>query len=245
MAPHWDARRFVVEQTYYNDWYYGLRRLFQEGARPDVVVIVLTARQWIRDDTRGDYSAQYLMTVPDAAAASIALHMHPTQASSFVLASASRFWGARAEIRNFILGRAMPDLPALMNMSSAIYPGGIENARVEEIATARFERCRDLAAAYGAHVVALLPPVLEPDDGSPGLLRAGTRARVTVLVPVASGSYPETLYRDAGFHLNAAGARAFTDALARTLPVRLDQAAYNSARVDAASPPTTRAEGSE
>jgi hypothetical protein len=221
LAPEWDARRFVVEQTYYNDWYYGLRRLFHEGARPDVVVIVLTSRQWTRDDTRGDYSAQYLMTVPDAASAAMALHMHPTQASSFMLASVSRFWGVRAEIRNVLLGRVIPDLGRLMNFSSVVDRNPIRDDSVERIAADRFGRCRDLAAAYGVTVAALIPPVLNPSDGSGGLVRAGQRTGVRVFAPVASGAYPRGFYRDAGFHLNATGARAFTNALAAYLPTHL------------------------
>ena len=42
LAARWDARRFVVEQTFYYDWYYGLKRLYREGARPDVVVLMLS-----------------------------------------------------------------------------------------------------------------------------------------------------------------------------------------------------------
>ena len=41
LADRWDARRFVIEQTFYYDWYYGLKRLFREGARPDVVIVML------------------------------------------------------------------------------------------------------------------------------------------------------------------------------------------------------------
>src|SRR5438552_6110208 len=40
LRQEWDARRFVVENTSYYDWYYGLKRLFREGARPDIVIVV-------------------------------------------------------------------------------------------------------------------------------------------------------------------------------------------------------------
>jgi len=234
LAPAWDARRFVVEQTYYNDWYYGLRRLFQEGAHPDVVVVMLTPRQWTRDDTRGDYSAQYLMTARDAVTATRALHMHPTQATSFVLASVSKFWGARAELRNFVLGRAMPDLVRLMNFSSVVDPNVIQDDNVERAAAPRFERLRELAAAHGVTIVALVPPVLDPADGTRGLVRAGERAGMTVLTPVPSGAYPRTFYRDAGFHLNATGARVFTDTLVKFLPGELGGSRAKASRPEPA-----------
>jgi hypothetical protein len=229
LAPNWDARRFVVEQTFYTDWYYGLRRLFKEGARPDAVIMVLTPGQWTRDEIRGDYSAQYLMTRGDAARATLALHMHPTRATSFLLASESKFWGARAEIRNFLLGRVMPDLVTLMNISTVGGSSQIDDETIEQAAAPHLERCRRLAAAYGAVIVALVPPVLQPHDGAAALVRAGERAGVEVLVPVTSGRYPAAYYRDAGFHLNATGAHAFTTTLGSTLPEALSTIAARTA----------------
>jgi hypothetical protein len=38
---------------------------------------------------------------------------HDRQTTTLVFARASNFWGARAEIRDFLLGRVMPDLLAL------------------------------------------------------------------------------------------------------------------------------------
>src|SRR4051812_45762801 len=42
LFPRWNTRRFVAEQTFYIDWYYGMKRLFRVGARPDVVVLMLS-----------------------------------------------------------------------------------------------------------------------------------------------------------------------------------------------------------
>ena len=41
LRPEHRVTRFVVENTSYLDWYYGLRRLFREGARPKVLVLAL------------------------------------------------------------------------------------------------------------------------------------------------------------------------------------------------------------
>jgi hypothetical protein len=221
LAPKWDARRFVVEQTAFNDWYYGLRRLFEEGARPDLVVITMTPTDWITDDLRGDYAAYYLMTAGDAARATVALRMHPTQAASFVLASLSHFWATRAEVRNVMLGHLMPDLADLMVYSSVVDRRPLREDAVERVGYERMARCRDLAVGYGAHVAALVPPVLYPIDGAAALARAGKRAHVHVFAPVASGSYTREFYRDAGFHLNVRGAHAFTQALTRSLDLEL------------------------
>jgi len=233
LAPEWDARRFVVEQTFYTDWLYGLRRLLTEGARPDVVVVTLTPVQWIRDDIRGDYSAQYLMTTRDAAAAARELHMHPTEFTSFLFASLSKFWGTRAEIRNVVLGRIMPDVERLMTYSSVIDPSVIKDEEVERLVTARLGRMRELTDAHGARLLALVVPVLNPVDGARGLMNAGARAGVPVLAPVNSGTYPATFYRD-GFHLNSTGADRFTRQLVEPLQSTLDETVGGTDRLRAA-----------
>ncbi len=222
LAPDWDARRFVVEQTFYNDWYYGLRRLFADGARADAIVIMLSPRQWIRDDIRGDYSAYYLMTDSDAVAR--AAHMHPTAGTGFMLAAVSNFWGARAEVRNFVLGHILPRFGELMSATAVIDASVLKDDEVERAAASRFQELRDLAAAYDARLLVMVPPVIDPNDGSEGLIRAGRRSRLTVFAPVRSGTYPESFYRDGGFHLNAIGATRFTDALIAPLHAALDAA---------------------
>jgi hypothetical protein len=233
LAPEWDARRFVVEQTFYNDWLYGLRRLLRDGARPHVVVITLTPLQWIRDDIRGDYSAQYLMTARDAAAAARELHMHPTQITNFMFASLSTFWGTRAEIRNVVLGRIMPDIDRLMTASAVIDRSEIKDAEIERIVAARLARMRELTDAHGARLLALVVPVLDPVDGARGLVNAGRQAGVPVLAPVTSGTYPATFYRD-GFHLNSTGADRFTQQLVEPLQSSLNETAKGTDRLRAA-----------
>jgi hypothetical protein len=229
LAPEWDVRRFVVEQTFYYDWYYGLRRLFADGARPDVVVIVLTPLQWIRDDMRGDYTAYHLMTVGDAASAARSLNMARTAATGFMLASVSEFWSARAELRNFLMGRVLPGFGQLMNATSVVDLRVLDDDDVERVVTKRFEQCREIADAHGARLVALVPPVLESRDGAEGLLRAGRRAGVTVFAPVRSGTYPTDFYRDAGYHLNTVGANRFTTEIIDSLHATLERILSRSA----------------
>jgi hypothetical protein len=213
VAGQWHARRFVVEQTFYFDWYYGLKRLLSEGARPTVVVVMLSTRQWTRADIRGDYSAYYLMNTRDVPAAAHDLGLSATQATNLLVANVSKFWGARAEMRNFILGRLMPDLGRLMDFSSQADPRPLVDDEVERVVTARLARLKALTDANGTRLVILLPAVLEVRDGANGFLRAAATAGVSTLRPVASGAFGPQLYRDAGFHLNPAGASIFTERL--------------------------------
>jgi hypothetical protein len=228
VAGQWHAERFVVEQTFYFDWYYGLKRLLTEGARPDVVVVMLSTRQWTRSDIRGDYSAYYLMNTRDVPSAARDLGLGATQATNLFFANVSKFWGARSEMRNFILGRVMPDLGRLMDFSSQADPRPLVDDEVERMAGPRLARLKALTDAYGTRLVILLPTLLEVQDGANGFLRAAGRAVVPTLRPVVSGTFGRQLYRDVGFHTNAAGASIFTE---RLIPLLQNELAAMTARV--------------
>src|SRR5208282_3982954 len=64
LHPEFAVTRYVVEDTNYFDWYYGLRRLFREGARPKVVILFLNARQLLAPSVQGDAFAELLMDFP-------------------------------------------------------------------------------------------------------------------------------------------------------------------------------------
>ena len=213
VAPRWDARRFVVEQTFYYDWYYALKRLFQEGARPDIVVLMLSTRQWLRTETRGDYSAYYLISTRDLPGAVRDLNLNATQAANLVFANISKFWGARAEMRNFLIGHLMPDLGRLMAFSSVADTSPMRDDAVELNVRERIAKLNDLVDAYGGRLLIVLPVLAEPQDGSAGFMRAAQAQHVSALRPVPSGTFGLHLYRDAGFHLNPQGAAAFTEQL--------------------------------
>ena len=232
--PRYDARRFVVEQTIYYDWYYGLRRLYREGSRPDVVVVMLSPLHW-SDPIRGDYSAQFLMSAVDLPLAAHDLGIHPTQARNLLFARASKFWGARAEIRNFVLGHLMPNLGEFMSASSAVDRRPIVDAEIEPVLSDRVARMRAVTDAYGSELVLLVPPLLNPEDGSNGLMNAAASNGVPVLRPVTSGSFGAQLYRD-GFHLNEVGAAQFTDRLIPALRGELAQHELQASRAQSSFP---------
>jgi hypothetical protein len=213
MAPQWDARRFVVEQTFYYDWYYGLKRLLDEGARPDIVVLMLSTRQWVRTEMRGDYSAYYLLSTRDVLAAARDLNFNATQTSSLAFANVSKFWAARAEMRNFVIGHLMPDLGRLMGLSSIADLTPIEDDAVALGVGDRIARLNAVVSSHGGRLVIVLPVVADAQDGSAGFMRAARALHVTTLRPVASGTFGLNLYRDAGFHLNPDGAASFTEQL--------------------------------
>jgi hypothetical protein len=229
LGPRFDTRRYMVEQTVYYDWLYALRRLYREGARPDIVVVMLGTGHWLSPAIRGDYSAQYLMSAVDLPLVAHDLGMHPTQATGLMFAGISKFWGARAEMRNFVLGHLMPDLGSFMNASSAVDRRPMKDPDITPVLQERIARMRDVTAEHGTELVLLVPPLLNPDDGSNGLMQAATVNHVTVLRPVTSGSFGPQLYRD-GFHLNETGAALFTD---RLIPALQGQLEPRTERADA------------
>lgn len=220
-----DIRRYMVEQTVYYDWLYGTKRLYREGARPDVVVVMLGTGHWLSPNIRGDYSAQYMMSLTDLPSVARDLGMHPTQATGLMVAGVSKFWGARVEMRNFVLGHLMPDLATFMNASSAVDRRPMVDTDITPVLATRVARLRALTDAYGSRLVLLVPPLLNPADGSGGLITAAAGQGVPVLRPVMSGAFDAQLYRD-GFHLNDAGAAAFTARLIPALRQELQRSSH-------------------
>ena len=212
LRPEYAVTRFVVEDTNYLDWYYGLRRLFREGARPKAVVLVLNARQLIAPTVLGDYFAQLLMDRRDLLSVKRSVAIDNTAASDLFFANLSRFYGFRSEIHKSFLLRLLPDFPAL---ADKLRPPTLPLAPDDEIdkeATTRLKEISNLCSQYGAQFVLVVPPSPAARDGSSAIQSAGNRIGVQVFVPFQPQQLPSDLYAD-GFHLNYRGAGVFTDAL--------------------------------
>lgn len=87
--PEWKLTRFQVEDTTILDWHYGLRRLFAEGARPKVVLVMLSAPQAAANNVRGEYFAYHMMQASDVVRVSQELKLHPTNACSMFYSATS------------------------------------------------------------------------------------------------------------------------------------------------------------
>ena len=69
---------------------------------------MLGTGHWLSPAIRGDYSAQYLKPGTTFLGSPAISACTPTEATGLMLAGASKFWGARVEMRNFVLGHLMP-----------------------------------------------------------------------------------------------------------------------------------------
>jgi hypothetical protein len=116
-----------------------------------------------------------------------------------------------------------------MNFSSVVDRRPMKEQDITPVLTERIARMREVTDAHGTELVLLVPPVLNPEDGSEGLLKAASAKGVVVLRPVVSGTFGADLYRD-GFHLNDAGAALFTERLIPMLQRELPASAQHGAR---------------
>jgi hypothetical protein len=233
-GPDLNLYRVVVEGTFYLDWYYGLRRMFASGARPDAIVLVLNPTQLASPAIGGDYTVHFLVDKADLLEFAKETGADRNRLSSLALANLSFFYGTRAEIRNWVLGQILPDLPGL---TRSFHPAPKEPAAgsLQELTTQRLQRLRQLCQRHGAELVFVLPPSNE-DIGTDVVSRAAASLGMQVLIPIAPGVLPLSDYSD-HFHLNPNGASKFTPALAAGL--RQSLLARNHNQIAALKPSIT------
>ena len=236
LDPSIDARRLVVVNTFYFDWYYTMLRMFREGARADVVVLVLNPKQFASWKVREDYFAHHLMKLRDIFSIARDLKLSNTEASNLAFANLSQYYDLRTKIRTKEIHKVFKNLKPLMAMITYEPPPPLQLIP-EPFAVKRLQSLRDLAGKWNAKFVLVIPP----SDGGRGdpnaavIQAAGKIAGVPVLVPVAPGSWGSDRYLD-GFHLNKLGAAAFTPrfiaALQKEASVDLAQKESKTARME-------------
>ncbi len=223
LPPNWDAHRYWIYNTSYTDWYFGLKRLFLEGSRPDVVAVVFAAMHWEAEGTRGDYAAQYLFETRDIPAIKERLDLDKTATISLLLSRYSKFYAMRSEIRKVLLNQILPDLP---QMFSLLQPGPtlhMADSELIKVATTRIKAYKDLVCSYNAQLVLIVPPVPRPREEHQEALRvAAARTGVTILMPLTASDLRASDFAD-DVHLTPAGAKIFTSKLTTELVPALEK----------------------
>jgi hypothetical protein len=212
LHPEYAVTRFVVEDTNYLDWYYGVRRLFHEGARPKAVILVLNARQLIAPEVHGDNFAQLLMDRRDLLDVKRTVASDNTVTSNLFFANLSRYYGMRSEVHKTFLLHLLPDFPDLAAKLRAPAQPLAADDEIEKTAAARLKELSSLCSQYGAQFVFVVPPSTVARDGSSAIQRAANQVGVQAFVPFHPQQLPSDLYSD-GFHLNYRGAEIFTQAV--------------------------------
>jgi hypothetical protein len=222
MAPDARVARFVIENTEYLDWYYGLRHMFASGVRPSAVVLCLNLGQTVSSKTLGDYSARHLFGISELLPVAHDAGMDATRTSGLVLAHWSSFYASRATIRNFILNKTDPPYATALHAlaDSAVSPLPADDKLVSEART-RLSSLQQLCQQYGVELVLLIPPSLGRYNDL--LASAAGLQHVDFDYPVPQGALGPEFFRADGAHLNEKGAAIFTEALARCLRARLQR----------------------
>ena len=226
LEPEWRTQRFVVERSYYNDWYFGLRNLFSNGSRPNTVVLMLSPRQLIADNIRGAYSAFHLFSAADSARAGVRAGLHPTVISGLVLGHLSAYYGTREETRKVAFQKVVPGASAL----AAVLVGPPRVARELDESNLHAESARRLVElsrlCAGYAIRCMFVPAPRPGGtNSEDLIviqeaeRAGLRA--AALQPHDAWSVQD--FESDGYHMNPVGAVRFTAAFGMTLKAALGQ----------------------
>jgi hypothetical protein len=206
--------RFVVEQTSYYDWDFGIERLLRHGVNPDYLVLCLSPGQFRADNIRGDFSARFLFDLQDIWPVSRATNARLTTASGYYFAHFSTFFGARSELRNVFIGKA--GLGKVQELWHDLVTVPLVEATTDmtPVYKSRLKNLSALCATRGVRFLFLIPPTLQLGDTD--VVRAGKQAQVTVLRPVPNYSLGSEYYRD-NFHLNARGAEIYTSKIAEAL----------------------------
>ena len=206
-AGNFRYSRFVIESTQYWDWYFGLRRLFAEGARPDVVALLIGANHWLEDSIEGEYFAYELLRPSDVVLLRTELNLDRTTASKYFFASWSSWLGSRAIVRKNLLRLIFPDLERFTR--KLVGPPTYPNAAIAyDKAVKRMRGLKSVSEENGVKLVVILHPTLDARAPFNPVLAAADAAGVPVIAPVHL-EYTSDLYSD-GYHLNTAGMEKFT-----------------------------------
>ena len=201
--------RLAIENTQYEDWFFGLQRLFDEGAQPDAVVLVLDATHWLSDAVRGEYFAYELMRTVDTFHLSRELALDRTTASTYFFASLSSWLGGRAEMRKFLLSKVIPNLEQFVKM---LGDGPLQYPAADVVfdkTQGRMRRLKALCERYSVQLVTVLHPTNQLHAPFDPLIQAANASTLPIVIPVAKMRYSSELYSD-GYHLNALGMDRFT-----------------------------------
>lgn len=206
-----------LEATGYYDWFYGLQRLFREGARPPVVVVGFGIESLFAESVRQDYVPLMLFDLKDSLAVASDLQMDRTSTTNLVLAHWSVFWDTRSVIRTQILRRLIPgerELVALLKPPTAMPPA----AEFASVLPARVRRLRELCEAHGARLILLIPPTPSSAEWVEKAVLTAHDLGVETMVPLDANTLSARYYQADNLHLNSEGAALFTSALATLLP---------------------------
>jgi hypothetical protein len=217
ISPTYSAAYLPISGTTYLDWYFGLRQLFAEGARPAIVGVCLSTPQLVSNATYGESFAHSLMLGSDILRVQREAHLDNTATSNYFFAHLSSWLAHRGEIHNWILRKSMPGIEELVkHFREKNLPLPQSDAFLER-ALPRLRALSELCRANGARFFLLIPPSLDLQDASNALRTAAAEEDILVVQPFRPNELSPNRFLADGEHLNADGAALFTARLGPTL----------------------------
>jgi hypothetical protein len=212
LAPQYAVSRLAIEQTHYLDWYFGLRRLLEQGSHPSVIILSLATDQLASRFTLDESFAHRQMTVHDFPLVVREAKLDKTTASTYLFAHFSNWLADKGFLRQDVLILLVPHFRELAGRIADHGPHVDDPSVLLGMAQQRLPELRDLAQTYGIKIVLLVPPTLKQDH-SQEVQELGDKVGIPVWVLSPPGEFPRDLFRD-GFHLNLHGSEIFTGRLA-------------------------------
>ncbi len=207
-----------LEGTGYYDWLYGLRRLFRQGARPQIVVVGLEVNTALENGV-WEQSPMMLFDTQDVLGVASDLNLDRTATSNLLLSHVSTFWAMRSFLRRRILLHLVPHFEDLFPFVKA--KGVPRGPEFDATVVSRLGALRELCEAHGAKLILLIPPTLSSESAVQRMAVASQKVGVEALVPVDPMALSARFYQSDAVHLNSDGAVRFTSALATDLPKKI------------------------
>lgn len=227
LAPQYAVSRLAIEQTHYLDWYFGLRRLLEQGSHPSVIVLSLATDELASRFTLGESFAHRQMSARDFLRVVQETKLDKTTASTYFFAHWSNWLADKGYLRQDVMILLVPNFRELAGRIADHGPHINNPSVLLGMAQQRLPELSELAQTYRVKIVLLVPPALRPDY-SQEVQQLGDKAGVPVWVLSPPGEFPRDFYRD-GFHLNAHGSEIFTARLANQIRAQLANAPATNA----------------
>ncbi len=214
--------QWAIDDTYYLDWYYGLRRAFRGGARPKLVLIGARSSHLLAQRVRGRFFAHYILECEDLPDAALRTGVNLNGVCSMALAQVSAFYGSREETFKRCLTLALPDFPRLGRMMAPKRQNpGVSTSALSIFLVERFAELRDLCVRNGSQVIIWIPPAPSQVDPLVQLIvESGRRAKLPVILPGNATSWKDIDFQD-GDHMTQEASKRFTSLLAKQLQPHL------------------------
>jgi hypothetical protein len=207
---------------------YGLRHLFRQGARPQVVVVGLEGGTLLANGV-WEESPMLILAARDVLGVASDLGQDRTATSNLMLAHISAFWTMRNFFRRRLLERVVPNFDRLfpfIRASDLSVPGGQE---FEAAVMFRLRSLRELCEEHGAKLILVIPPTPSSASTVRRMAMASEQVGVKALVPIDPATLALGFYEADAIHLNPNGAVRFTSALADDLLKAIPTATQHAA----------------